>query len=89
MTERPSQTRQILEKLDVLSEEISEVKRDITEIKTKMELQPVIDEAKEKALLLHITDHDKRIKGLEDNQRWLVLAVLGAVLAAIMQVVLK
>ena len=34
-------------------------------------------------------DNERRIGKLEDNQRWLVMAVLGAVVAALMQIVIK
>ena len=34
-------------------------------------------------------DNERRIGKLEDNQRWLVMAVLGAIVAALMQIVIK
>lgn len=33
--------------------------------------------------------HEKRIQQLETNQRWVVIAVLGSVLTAILNLVLK
>lgn len=34
-------------------------------------------------------DNERRISALESNQRWVVLAVLGSAIAAIMSIIMK
>lgn len=58
---------------------IHEVKEDVRELRTK------IDES----VNGRFKDNERRIHSLETNQRWLVLGVLGAVLGALMNVILK
>lgn len=58
---------------------IHEVKEDVRELRTK------IDES----VNGRFKDNERRIHALETNQRWLVIGVLGAVLSALMNVILK
>lgn len=53
--------------------------------KKVVELETKIDDA----ISGRFKDLERRTKNLEVNQRWLVLAILGSVLTAIMNVILK
>ena len=72
MSERPSQQKQILAKLEELSESVSEIKVSVAEIKRQPEIDAKV-----------FQDHERRIKGLEENQRWTVLSIIGLVIASI------
>lgn len=63
-------------------EEISDIKVLVQEIKTTVEFNNV-------PLKGQLKDHDRRIGQLEANQRWLVLAVIGSVITALFNVILK
>ena len=100
MTQQPSQNKQILAKLDELSEDMNELKVEVSSIKKQMEMQPKIDNSRfesiDKAEKVCRQEVDRqfsetidRVKKLEENQRWLVIAVLGTVLNAVMQLILK
>ena len=87
MTE--SVSKRVLDKLDRIDENINEMKLQINSIETKLENQVPLDEAKAKNIDERFKTHDKRINSLETNQRWFILAVLGMIINAIMQLVLK
>lgn len=79
--ERPSQNRQILEMLN-------EMKQDIVAIKTKMEIQPSIDEQKHALIDQRFEEHNNRIKGLEELVKWIALVSAGALLTSVLKLVL-
>ncbi len=81
MTERPSQNKQILEMLN-------EMKQDIVAIKTKMEMQPTIDDQKHSMIDQKFNVHENRIKSLEEVVKWIALASIGALLTAIFKVIM-
>jgi len=89
MTERPSQTKQILDKLDNLTDDVSGIKQDIAGIKKQIEMQPKLDSALHQTLEEKLSNHNARIGSLESNQKWVVLAILGIVINTIMQLILK
>lgn len=83
MTERaPSATKDINKKLDDLVEKV-------TRIDERLSRQPLIDDQKEKNIKQRFDDHDRRIVGLETNQKWVVIAILGMVINAIAQLIIK
>lgn len=84
-----SATREIDKKLDDLVEKV-------TRIDERLSRQPLIDKAKEENVAQqftnvsqHFEEHNRRITGLETNQKWVVLAVLGVVINAIVQLLFK
>lgn len=81
MTERPTQNRQILEMLN-------EMKQDIVAIKTKMEMQPTIDDQRHELIDQKFNEHNNRIKGLEDIVKWLALTSVSALLAAVFKIIM-
>ena len=89
MTERPSQNKQILTKLDEIVNDINDVKVEVSSIKKQIEMQPKIDKELHKSIDGRLNGQENRIKRLEDNQRWVVIAVIGTVLNALLQLVLK
>ena len=99
MTQQPSQNRQVLQKLDEISkdlgefkkemtEQVADVKKDVAVVKEQIKSRPEVDREIHKGQDDRIGQVERRIKQLEDNQRWLIVAVLGSVLNAIMQLVL-
>lgn len=89
MTERPSQNKQILTKLDEIVNDINDVKVEVSSIKKQIEMQPKIDKELHKSIDGRLNGQENRIKRLEDNQRWVVIAVIGTVLNALLQLVLR
>jgi len=88
MTQQPSQNKQILAKLDEIVRDVGDVKEQISSMKKQIEMQPIIDQGQHKAQDERIMQNERRIKQLEDNQRWIIIAVFGAVINAIMQLIL-
>lgn len=81
MSERPTQNRQILEMLN-------DMKQDIVAIKTKMEMQPTIDDQRHALIDQKFEEHHNRIKGLEEIVKWLALTSVGALLAALFKIIM-
>jgi DNA repair exonuclease SbcCD ATPase subunit len=88
MTQQPSQNKQILQKLDEIVSELGKVKEDIAVVKEQIKSRPEVDKAIHKAVDDRIEQTERRIKQLEDNQRWIIIAIFGAIINAIMQLVL-
>jgi len=87
MSESPV-TREISKKLDKIQEDMTEVKVKVAKIETTLENQPELDEALHSKLEVKIDGHNKRISSLESNQKWVVVAILGIVINAVMQLIL-
>ncbi len=83
-----SQNKQIITKLEKLEQDVSTIRIDVSSMKKQAEMQPSIESGHREVIYNKINDHDKRIRSLETNQRWFVLAVLLAIINAIMQLVL-
>ena len=82
MSQNPQTTnRNLSEKLDVVVDKV-------TRIEERLSNQPKIDEQKEKNINQKFETHDERIKNLEANQKWVVIAILGIVINAVMQLLL-
>lgn len=81
MTERQTTNKNLGEKLEVLLEKV-------TRIEEQLLSQPKIDKEKEKNITQKFETHEERIKNLESNQKWVVIAILGIVINAVMQLVL-
>lgn len=80
--------REITEKLDKIQEDMTEVKVKIAKIETTLENQPVLDEALRSKLEQKIDNNEKRLNSVEAWGKWVIIAVLGVVINAIMQHVL-
>lgn len=87
MSESPV-TREISKKLDKIQEDMTEVKVKVAKIETTLENQPELDAALHSKLEVKIDGHNKRISSLESNQKWVVVAILGIVVNAVMQLIL-
>lgn len=61
----------------ILLDAIHKVDKEVTSLKA------IIDES----VRQQFKEHDRRITSLEQNQRWVALAVIGAVIATIMGLV--
>lgn len=87
MTE--SVSKRVLDKLDEISEDLNQVKNQISAIKMQIEMQPKIDDQKHLTFDSKLNEHSEKIKGLQANQRWVILAVLGVVIEALARMVIK
>jgi chromosome segregation ATPase len=98
MTERTSQTKQILDKLESIDNRLSKVEVQLEGLKVQIEMQPKIDEkqfdsiksennACQKNFENKFSDHGRRIKQMEDNQTWLVRTVIVEVLGLVFLVI--
>lgn len=82
MSQNPQTTnRNLSEKLDVVVEKV-------TRIEERLSSHYLIDEQKEKNINQKFETHEERIKNLEANQKWVVIAILGIVINAVMQLLL-
>lgn len=88
MTERPSQNKQILTKLDDLSDCIGDIKQDLATIKTKIEYQPMIDKELHNTIDKRFEYDDTRIKKLEDSQTWATRLIIGTILTSLVSIIL-
>ena len=83
MSQNPQTTnRNLSEKLDVVVEKV-------TRIEERLSSYYLIDEQKEKNINQKFETHEERIKNLEANQKWVVIAILGIVINAVMQLLLN
>ena len=94
MTERTSQSKQILDKLDVLTAEVFNLKGDIAAIQKQIEMQPKIDQQSFDGLKqantncqssnnVRFNSVEERVKKVEDNQTWIARTVIGQVIIVI------
>lgn len=88
MTERPSQNKQILSKLDDLTETVSGIKQDLATIKTQIEYQPRIDKELHNTIDKRFEYDDTRIKKLEDSQTWATRLIIGTALTSLIGIIL-
>ena len=99
MTERPSQTRQILEKLDDLTDKVSGVENQLSAIKKQIEMQPQIDGGKFDAIAKsemvcraevnrQIDELKKEVKELRDSQTWAYRMIIVTALTSFVGIVL-
>ena len=63
----------MMDKLDQIIDNMHTIDKKVTEIKTKLEYT-------EKLLNEKINNHDERIDKLENNQRWVVIVIVGYVI---------
>ena len=66
-----------MDKLDQIITEVHKIDKNVTEIKTKLEYT-------EKLLNEKINNHDERIDKLENNQRWVAIAIVGYVITQLL-----
>lgn len=76
-------------KIDQLTEMVSNVKNEITEIKTTIIEREKMDNLKHNSLEKEISLTNKRVEGLEDNQKWLIRSIIGSVITALMGIILS
>lgn len=81
--ERPSQNKQILSKLDDLTETVSGIKQDLATIKTQIEYQPRIDLEQHKQIDAQLMLHSKEINSLKDTNTWIVRSVFLEILGIV------
>ena len=81
-------SKQVLNKLDEMQKDVSEVKMKVVEIETKLNGMPALDKAKHEVLEQKLNHHEKRLNDIESWGKWGIVAVLGVVINAIMQLVL-
>jgi len=67
----------MMDKLDQIITEVHKIDKNVTEIKTKLEYT-------EKLLNEKINNHDERIDKLENNQRWVAIAIVGYVITQLL-----
>ena len=81
-------SKQVLNKLDEMQKDVSEVKMKVVEIETKLNGMPALDKAKHELLEQKLNNHEKRLNDIESWGKWGIVAVLGVVINAILQLVL-
>ena len=95
MTERTSQSKQILQKLDVLTAEVFNLKGDIAAIQKQIEMQPKIDQQSfdnlkqantncQSSNTVRFSAVEDRVKKVEENQTWLSRTVIGTIIGIVL-----
>ena len=82
MSEQPTTNKNLDEKLDTVIEKV-------TRMEETLKNMPKVEVEKDKNTSQKFEAHERRINNLENNQRWVIIAVLGTVANAIMQIVLN
>ena len=99
MTQQPSQNKQILQKLDMLVEDVGEVKEQIASMKKQIEMQPQIDSGRFDAITKsetvcraevnrQIDDLKKEVKELRDSQTWAYRMIIVTALTSFVGIVM-
>ena len=99
MTQQPSQNKQIIAKLDMLVEDVGEVKEQIASMKKQIEMQPQIDNGRFEAIAKaetvcradvdrQISDLKKEVKELRDSQIWAYRMIIATALTSFVGIVL-
>jgi predicted Holliday junction resolvase-like endonuclease len=99
MTQAPSQNKQIIQKLDEIVSDISQMKSDIEVIKERAKMQPQIDERRFDAITKsetvcrtevnrQIDDLKKEVKELRDSQTWAYRMIIVTALTSFVGIVL-
>lgn len=100
MTQQPSQNKQIIQKLDEIVSDISQMKSDIEVIKERAKMQPQIDNGKFEAITRaetvcrsevnrQIDDLKKEVKELRDSQIWAYRMIIVTALTSFVGIVLS
>lgn len=71
------------------SETIIDIKERLVRIETMLEQQIQTEKAKQEYLEEKIKIANKRIDALESNQKWVVITIIGAILGAILNLIIK
>ena len=71
------------------SETIIDIKERLVRIETMLEQHIQTEKAKQEYLEEKIKVANKRIDALESNQRWLVVTIIGAIIGAILNLIIK
>lgn len=99
MTQQPSQNKQIIQKLDMLVEDVGEVKEQIASMKKQIEMQPQIDDRRFDAITKsetvcrtevnrQIDDLKKEVKELRDSQTWAYRMIIVTALTSFVGIVM-
>ena len=88
MTERPSQNKQILQKLDEVISSVNVINNKVSRMETQIEMQPRIDIESHKAIDNRFERTEERIKKLEEAQLWAMRLIIGTALSSLVALVL-
>ena len=81
MSEQPTINKNLDEKIDTVIEKV-------TRMEETLKNMPKVEFEKDKNTLQKFEAYERRINNLENNQRWVVIAVLGTIANAVMQLIL-
>lgn len=81
-------SKQVLNKLDDIQKDMTDIKVKVVEIETKLNGLPDLDNAKHSVLEQEIEHHDKRITDIEYWGKWIVGCVFLAIITSLLQLVL-
>ena len=94
MTERPSQNKQILDKVNeslvevkAISTIVNDLSVEVGKITKELELRPSMDKSEHDGIKNELTHHKEEIDALKANQRLIVVAIILAVVAAVMKII--
>ena len=82
-------SKQVLNKLEDMQKDMTDIKVKVVEIETKLNGIPDLDKVKHEVLEQKIDHHDKRISSIETWGKWIVASVFLAILTSILQLVLR
>lgn len=70
-------------------ETIIDIKERLVRIETLLEQQLKTDTLERQVLEEKIKVANNRISDLENNQRWIVITIIGAIIAAVLKLIIK
>ena len=88
MTERPSQNKQIIAKLDEVSTAVNAINMKLARIETQIEMQPVIDREQHLAIAERFVRVENRVEIIEDDHKWQKRLIIGTVFSSIVALII-
>ena len=76
-------------KLDQVIEGLAQLDNKVTRIDTTIIEGEKMDNLKHSSLEKEVSNTNKRVEALEDNQKWLVRSIIGSILTAILGIILS
>lgn len=88
MTERPSQNKQVLAKLDELTSSVNIINNKLSRIETQIEMQPHIDREQHLAIAERFVRVENRVVCIEDDHKWQKRLIIGTAFSSVVAIIM-
>lgn len=82
-------SKQVLNKLEEMQKDMTDIKIKVTEVETKLNGIPALDEAKHDMIWQKLDQHETEINGFKYWGKWFVGIVLLAIVTSLLNLVIK